>query len=43
MLTDYYNFENGTTMQDIVDTIMANKNGKIGWRYDNYIIILPLN
>lgn len=26
--TDYYDFENGTTMQDMVDTIMADKNGK---------------
>ena len=35
--------ENGTTMQDMVDTIMADKNRKIGWCYDDYIIILPLN
>lgn len=26
--TDYYDFENGTTMQDMVDTIMVDKNSK---------------
>lgn len=43
MPTDYYDFKNGATMQNLVDTIMADKNRKIGGRYDNCIIILPLN
>lgn len=43
MPTDYYDFKNGATMQNLVDAIMADKNRKIGGRYDNCIIILPLN